>query len=105
MSDIKLKVTPDELAGKASEITSIITKISRQYNILKTTSEASAGYWEGDAADNFRKYVRSIDEDMRTVISRLSEHPTDLLKMAGVYSQNEIKIQEQIDTLPTDVIS
>ena len=73
--------------------------------MLKTTSEASSGYWEGDAASAFRKYVKSIDGDMQSVLKRLGEHPVDLMKMAGVYDQNEEKIKEKVSTLPTEVIS
>lgn len=105
MAGIQLKVSPAELTGKSAEITDLIGKISRQYDMLKTTSEASIGYWEGDAADAFRKYVKSIDGDMQSVLKRLGEHPADLLKMAGVYNQNEAEIQEKVSTLPTEVIS
>lgn len=104
MASIQLKVNPTDLTTKATEITDLVGKISRQYNMLKSNAEASVGYWEGDAANAFRAYVKSLDKEMQTVLKRLGEHPVDLVKMAGLYETNEGQIQERISTLPTEVI-
>lgn len=105
MADIQLKVNTGDLANKAAEISDLVSKIENAYDLLKRTAEASTGYWEGDAANAFRRYAKGLDNDMRSVLRRLGEHPADLVKMAGIYEKNEAKIIEQADTLPIDVIS
>jgi WXG100 family type VII secretion target len=105
MASIQLKVDVDALVEKSSEISDVVGKIKTSYESLKSIAEASSGYWEGDAANAFRKYVKSIDKDMQSVLKRLGEHPTDLLKMADVYEKTESAIIEQADTLPENVIS
>lgn len=105
MVNIQLKVNPDELSSKASEITDLVNKIERAYQSLNKLVGASYIYWEGEAADKYRGYAAKIDKDAQVVLKRLKEHPGDLLKMAGVYSAAEENIVEQVSTLPVDVIS
>jgi WXG100 family type VII secretion target len=105
MASIQLKVDVDALVGKSAEISDVIGKIKVAYESLKSTAEASSGYWEGDAANAFRKYVNSIDNDIQSVLKRMGEHPTDLLQMADVYEKTEATIVEQANSLPDNVIS
>jgi WXG100 family type VII secretion target len=105
MASIQLKVNTGTLVEKSGEITELIGNIKTAYETLKNTAAASSGYWEGDAANAFRQYVKSIDSDVQSVLNRLGEHPTDLLKMADVYDDTEKDITEAAGKLPMDVIS
>lgn len=104
MADIKLKVNPEKLQGKAGEITTQISNIRKAYESMKSTVNATKGYWAGDAANQFRSYIKDIDKDMQSVLKRLGEHPEDLMKMAGIYVENEKNLSEYASSLPTNVI-
>ena len=95
MADIQLKVDPDIMKNIAGELQEIIRKIQNEYNRIKEIAEASNVH---------RAYTKNIEEEMQTILKRLAEHPTDLLKIAGLYSDNEEKIVELANMLPTNVI-
>ena len=104
MAGIQLRVTPSELQRKAGEISGLLSNVRNEYESLKNIASASKAYWTGDAANTFRSYVQGIDSDMQRVLNRLSEHPEDLLKMAGIYQDNEENIVSMASKLPVDVI-
>lgn len=104
MADIQLKVAPEELQKKAGDIEGQIQNAERNWNGLCDVVKASRHYWEGDAGDCGRKLLESIMDDVQTVFRRLKEHPSDLLKMAGVYNDTEARASELANSLPDDVI-
>ncbi len=104
MADIRLKVTPDELKRKAGELEKQIGNAQRNWNALCEAVHTSRYYWEGEAADRGRNLLDEMTEDVRSVFCRLKEHPSDLLEMAGVYTDAEKKAVTLANSLPADVI-
>lgn len=104
MADIQLKVTPAALKRHAGEIKSQIANAEKNWNGLCEAVNASRRYWEGDAGDCVRKLLEDMREDVRVMFSRLKEHPSDLLNMAGIYVDAEEKASSLANTLPDDAI-
>ena len=104
MADVRLKVTPDELKRHAAQLERQIASAQRNWNGLCDTVRTSRCYWEGEAGDRGRKLLDDIKEDVQTVFSRLREHPSDLLKMAGIYVDTETKASNLANTLSDHVI-
>lgn len=104
MADIRLKVSPEELKRGAAQIESQIANIEKNWNSLSEIAGASRYYWEGEAADYGRKLLEETRQDVQIVWKRLKEHPSNLLKMAGIYVEAEAKAAEIVNTLPDNAI-
>lgn len=89
MADIVLRVTPEVLQRKSGEFTDIIKEIKVHFDRIESISAKTKGYWQGDAGARDRESYASYKNDIRFIIRRLQEHPTDLLTMAGIYREAE----------------
>lgn len=101
---ISIKVTPDILQNKATEISNEIGEIERAFSGMESIVNSAKGHWTGDASEMHERYFREIQPDMQEVIKRLKEHPTELLKMAGLYEKGEKATTTISAVLPDDVI-
>lgn len=104
MVEFQLKVTPDVLKTQAQTIQNEIGVIEKQWSNIETLINRSKGYWEGDASQQHINYYGEIKEPVMQVIKRLKEHPTDLLKMAGIYDAVEKEAAGLTNSLPDEVI-
>ena len=104
MASIYLRVTPEQLKTKASAISGEVSAIRKQWTQLQRTVQNSKSYWQGDASDAHQKYLKEVSGDVELMIKRLEEHPTDLLKMAGVYTEAESTAKQLSNSLPNDVL-
>lgn len=103
-AEFVLKVTPETLKSKAKEITDQISRLETGWNKISTTITNSKIYWEGEASDMHQGYRKEAEPDVKTILKRLREHPTDLLNMANLYEEAEQKATEIANALPTDII-
>ena len=101
---IILKVQPEVLKTKASETEALIKKLESQFNEIQDIVSHTSGSWVGAAGEQAREAFQSKEEDIRQVIQRFKEHPTDLLVMAGVYEQSELDVKRANQSLPTDFV-
>lgn len=104
MAQIQIRVNPEVMKNEAYGIQESVSNIQREYNALAALVKATTGYWEGEAATAYRKYLDKIDGSMQSLLKRLKEHPEDLLKMAGLYDDAESKAAEAAAALPDNVI-
>lgn len=99
-----IKVTPDVLENKACEIQKEIMEIETQWSAMQRMMENSKYYWEGEAGELYRNYLIEVQEVMEEILRHLKEHPSDLLRMAGIYAQTEKNITALTSVLSSDVI-
>lgn len=104
MADIILKVSLDKMKSKASELTEQINNIETNWKNLAGVVRKSKSYWQGDASDLHRKYLKECEEEVQEILKRLKEHPSDLLAMMGIYDEAEKKAEQIANSLPDDVI-
>lgn len=100
-----LKVTPQQLKIKAEQVSKEISEMTLAFEELAQIVSRTAHYWIGDAGDTHRDIYEKNKDDIEVMLRRLKEHPTDLLVMAGVYEDTEIKAENISMQLPEDVIS
>ncbi len=105
MANIQLKVSPEVLRAKAQEISGQIQMIENNWRRMYDLIQNSKSYWQGEASEYHRKYLKENDEETKKLLKRLREHPIDLQKMAGVYVEAEQKAVQIASALPDDVIS
>lgn len=104
MADFVLRVTPEVLQQKAGEFTNIVNTIQRHFNQVEDIASRTKGYWQGEAGTQDRESYASYKEDIQFIIRRLEEHPTDMLTMAGIYSDVEQRVMETNAVLQTNLI-
>ena len=96
-----LKVTPEEMAAAASELSGYVANMSECFTQMKNTMVQSASYWVGEAGDAHRQLYNEQVEKTEEIIARYTEHLRDLNAMAGVYSEAEAQAEAKADELPT----
>ncbi|MGN0290472.1 MAG: WXG100 family type VII secretion target [Lachnospiraceae bacterium] len=104
MANVTLKVSTDVMKAKADEIKTQAKNIETNWERMKEVVNNSKTYWEGDASDYHRRYLKDNEDDVKKIIKRLNEHPKDLLSMAGIYSETEKQAAKIASALPDDVI-
>lgn len=104
MTSFTLKVTPEVLEQRADVFWEIIKNIDNHFERILDISSKTRGYWRGEAGDADRAGYDSYKDDMAYILGRLDEHPSDLLKMAGIYKTTERGNAQVSDQLRTDLI-
>ena len=101
---IVLKVTPETLNQMSGEIEKEINGIEKQFQEIDADIRKTASFWEGEASDLHRSQYDAMKDDIAEVIKRLKDHPVNLLKMAGIYTETEAVLMEVSQSLVADVI-
>lgn len=101
---VSLKVTPEILTSKSTEVANKVRSMTQHFQDLKEITEKTKGYWQGEAGDKHRKLYADLVPDIEEILKRLGEHPVDLVTIAQKYTDVELKIQQDIAALPSDVI-
>lgn len=104
MSEITIKVTPQELKECADDVSSLSEALRDDYDWFQDMVRKTANYWEGAAADKYRSDFAAQKEKTDEMLTHLSKFPEDLLTMAGIYEQAESTNTEDISELSTDFI-
>ncbi len=101
---IILKVTPESLSKMADEIESQLSDIQNQFTEVESEIHKTRAFWEGDASDGHQTQYESLKDEIGESISRLKNHPVNLLRMAGLYTETELAAKETSQILSADVI-
>ncbi|MDO4634026.1 MAG: WXG100 family type VII secretion target [Eubacteriales bacterium] len=101
---IILKVTPEVLTQMSGEIEKELNDIESQFQSLETEINRTRAYWEGEASDMHKSKYDDMKDEIAESLKRLKDHPTNLLKMAGIYTQTEQEATQAAQSLLGDVI-
>lgn len=102
--NIVLKVKPEVLESKASEVEHYIKSLESEFDGIQDVVSKTTGYWTGIAGDKARSEFNSQKEDTQRIIRRFKEHPPELLSMAGIYKETESGNVQENKALEIDVI-
>lgn len=101
---VSFKVTPETLTAKSSEVANKVAAMRQHFGELKAAVEKTSKYWIGEAGDMHRALYQDLEDDTEEILRRLSEHPVDLVTIAQQYADVELKIQQEIQELPGDIL-
>lgn len=101
---IILKVTPDKLINTASDIESQLKDVNEQLKQIGQDIRRTRGFWEGDASATHMKQYEALEPEIQEIITKLLKRPSELLKMANLYSETETEAKETAMSLADDVI-
>ena len=97
MSDMKIRVTTQELKSRADDVKEKTAHLKSAIEETERMINMTSSYWIGRAGDAKRKEFVRKKEMMRDMIGRLGE-------MAGIYESAEGDIAERTSALSSDVI-
>ena len=104
MLEFTMKVSPETMINQADEIKGSVDRIRQQFAMIEECVRRSSGYWEGEASNLHTTSFAKIKESCDVITRCLSEHPDDLLKMAGLYIDSETKSIEESNSLQNNII-
>ena len=104
MEQMRIRVSTDVLIQRADTAQQKIQDVKSRFEKIADIVKKSKNYWEGDANEahcrEFRDYKNDIDE----ALARFTENIIDLKKIANVYHEAEVSVEEVNDNLPMDII-
>lgn len=99
-----IKVSPDVLVSKASEVENKIGKMRQLFSNIKTSMERTTSYWEGEAGDLHRKQYLDRQDEIDKMLKNLQERVSELNQLAANYTSAESKNLSAASSLATNVI-
>lgn len=101
----EIKMSPEELMAKADAASSSIGKMRDRLSELGGMVRRTSCYWIGDAGDRHRRTYAEQEKTQEEMMKRLSRHPNNMLKIAGIFQDAEKKSVESAAGLPVDIFS
>ena len=101
---ITFKVNPADLQASADVVEKKVNAMKNLFSDMINRVNSTANYWEGDAADKYRKEFKAESPEFDEAFARMAEHARDLYNIASLYTQTEQKVTDIAGELPVDVI-
>ena len=89
-----LQTDPDLMRQKAIAVQAKINQMKTAFGNMEYAVERTSTYWLGEAGDVYRAIFDGEKENIDMIISRLSEHVSDLQNMAAIYAGVEREIED-----------
>ena len=100
--NITLKVQPDVLIAKSSELSTERTAIMALMDQAKSDIGSLTGVWRSEAADEYQSRFRMVYDDIENMLAIVAEYVSDLNELASVYASAERAAKSAAEGLPTD---
>lgn len=104
MGQFTLRADPVKIQATAGNLKTKINKLRTELDALISKVESTANYWNGDAADAYRRDFKEEQPEFDEAIRRLDEHVTDLYNIASVYTGTEQMNVSVSEALLSEVI-
>ncbi len=101
---INLKVTPEQLQQKARDVSEAVSKMKTDFAKMNTAVNSTHSYWIGQAGELHRKLYNDKANEINEILQLLGRYPTDLLKMAGIYTKSENQNKAVAASLTSNII-
>lgn len=99
-----IQADPELMRQKAIAVQGKINQMRSAFDNVEYAMNRTRAYWIGEAGDTYREAFHNKRSNIDTILLRLSEHVTDLQKMAAVYANVEKEVEDLSCDLPSDVI-
>ena len=105
MSDMILKVTPEELDSKATEFKNVMQQTKTLTDDMMSAVTGLAAVREGEASQAYINKFKQLQTDMDTMGRMIDEHVTNLQNSAKEYTSMESANASEVETLAGNIIS
>ena len=83
------RITPEELNSTAQQLSSAEAEVSNILNTVKSRVEATTGFWQGLAQQQFQSLMQQWAQDQAQLLQVLSEISRNCSTAAQNYSETE----------------
>ena len=104
MADLVLKVTPEEVQTKASEISSQKDMMSTYLSDMRSKIDSLRDAWESPAADEYYTRFATLAKEIQDSLDALTKHVNNLNDAAEKYTEAENQQKSLVDSLDTSDI-
>lgn len=104
MSDLILKVTPEEVRAKAMEIRQQKEIMEGYMNEMQNKMVQLEEYWTSDSGRRYTEKYQNVSGNIRKSLDALMVHTENLLKAAERYEQLELSQSQKVESLAVDNI-
>lgn len=102
MEEMRIKVNTELLKERATTTKCKLKKIQNHFEKMEEIVCHSKHHWEGEANEAYCKAFSEYQIEIDEILKRMTEHITDLEKMAHIYTSTESNIMK-LD-LPANVL-
>ncbi|SCY71361.1 WXG100 family type VII secretion target [Lachnospiraceae bacterium XBB2008] len=94
-----IKVDPQRMEQQANDINDDVENMKS--NALAMISEINSmkSYWKGEASDLQQQQFASLIDELQQMYMLLQKYPKDLLTLVEGFTQNEIRNDEEANSL------
>ncbi len=104
MAGISLRVTPEILISRASDVTTAVDAMDKTMKEIGSIVKGTSSYWKSDAGNKCRADYEKNQEGIDVIINRLKGQPKTLLTMANLYRTTEQEAKAVSQSLPIDPV-
>ena len=98
-----IKIDPQKMISVAQIIQIETGKIKQYYNSIAAQSNNLKSYWEGESANIFCTAMGQLNEQTKTITTKLDEYYSDLTAIAQEFIKDEGLAVEDSQMLSTDI--
>ncbi len=101
----KIMVDPELLVTRNAELQKKVNSLSGQFERLNSLMQNTEKYWLGEAGTYHRKMYSDSIEVQEMLLKELKENVRDIEQIAENYKTTEMKLVQETESLPGDIIS
>jgi WXG100 family type VII secretion target len=94
-----LKVTPDELKTKSTEVRSKISEMDGYLSQITNSMNTVSENWQSTSGDAYKEKAIVLVKEINESLTNLSYYVTDLNDAANKYEELETEIQGKVSAL------
>lgn len=102
--DATILVDTNMMIAKANAVSAAISNMENSFHEMQGIVSRIAGYWIGEASEQYRRMFEDEKDNIAKILSRLKEHPEDLKLMAAGYAETEKGLAGENQQLRNDYI-
>ena len=99
-----LKVDPDVVLSKSSEMKSIRNSLSSTMQQAEDKIHSLSNAWVSEAANAYQTQFNKIHKDVEEMLNIVDEYSRNLDEIAQNYKAADNRVQQAASALPSDVI-
>lgn len=100
----QLKVTPGQLKTTSAQFNQKGNSVRNITREMMNAITSLSRVWESEAASEYIRKFRELDDDIQRMVNMIREHTEDLQTMAEAYEAAEDKNKAEASRLSGDVV-
>ncbi|MCR5526160.1 MAG: WXG100 family type VII secretion target [Lachnospiraceae bacterium] len=100
-----LKVAPEKVRSTAEQFNDQAAQVRNLANTISEMISSMNSIWQGDAATTYTNKIKSINENLNVICTKITKHGTHLQEIASEYQSAEQANTEASSALSSSLLS